>query len=275
MAPGQTGDFRKREKAMEYRTIELIRDEGIGILYLNRPDALNALNKRMKIELIDALKQTESDDQVRVLILSGRGRAFSAGVDMDRVKAAGKRDGEPQNGSDFGSLDLPRAFIQYTKPIIAAINGPAHGFGFTVTLTCDIRFASEKAKFGCAFVRLGLTPEFCSSYFLPRLIGYGKAAELILTARTFGAQEALEIGAVDRLIPHDELMKETRELALQIAAMPPTAVKSAKQVLRFGMQSTPDQVLQYEQTFLLNSLKTEEHKTALKNLLDQMKAKGS
>ena len=179
---------------MEYETIELIREEGIAILYLNRPKALNALNETMKNELIHALKETEEDDEIRVMILTGRGRAFCAGADLNRFIEIQKSDKGHRKKSRFGSVDFPRAFTQYPKPIIAAINGPAYGFGFTVTLTCDIRLASKRAKFSCAFVRIGVTPEFCSTFFLPRLIGYGKAAELIFTARPFDAHEALEMG---------------------------------------------------------------------------------
>src|SRR5512137_397390 len=170
---------------MEYKDIRLITEEGIALIYLNRPEVLNALSERMKDELIHALKETEEDDHVRVMILTGRGRGFCAGADLDRFIEAQKKK------SRFGSLDLPRAFVQYPKPMIAAINGPSYGFGFTVTLTCDIRLASDRAKFSCAFVRIGVTPEFCSTYFLTRLIGYGKAAELIFTARPFDVHEAL------------------------------------------------------------------------------------
>jgi len=256
---------------MEYKAIELIRQEGIGFIYLNRPNVLNALNETMKNELIQALKETEEDDNVRVMILTGRGRGFCAGADLSRFIEAQESDKDHKKKIRFGSLDLPRAFIQYPKPIVAAINGPSYGFGFTVTLTCDIRLASERAKFSCAFVRIGVTPEFCSTYFLPRLIGYGKAAELILTARPFDAHEALEIGAVNHVFPHNRLMPEAKKMAKQIAAMPPAAVQKSKEILRHGMQSTLDQVIQHEAMVFLDAMKTEEHQLALSKLLGQMK----
>ena len=258
---------------MEYKTIELIREEGIALLYLNRPEALNALNERMKSELIHALKETEEDENVRVMILTGRGRGFCAGADLNRFIEIQESDQGDKKKSRFGSLDLPRAFVQYPKPIIAAINGPAYGFGFTVTLTCDIRLASERAKFSCAFVRIGVTPEFCSTFFLPRLIGYGKAAELILTARAFDAHEALEIGAINYVFPHNKLMSEAKKMAKQIASMPPPAIQKSKELLRHGMQSTLDQVIQHEAIVFLDAMKTEEHKVALNKLLAQMKFK--
>jgi 2-(1,2-epoxy-1,2-dihydrophenyl)acetyl-CoA isomerase len=258
---------------MEYKDIELIREEGIAFIYLNRPEVLNALNERMKNELIHALKETEEDHNIRVLILTGRGRGFCAGADLNRFVEFQESDREHEKKSTFGSLDLPRAFIQYPKPIIAAINGPSYGFGFTVTLTCDIRLASERSKFSCAFVRIGVTPESCSTYFLPRLIGYGKAAELIFTARPFDAYEALEIGAVNQVFPHNRLIPEAKKIAKQIASMPPTAVQKSKEILRHGMQSTLDQVIQHEAAVFLDAMKTEEHRLALNKLLAQMKSR--
>jgi enoyl-CoA hydratase len=256
---------------MEYKTIELIREEEIAYLYLNRPKVLNALNETMKNELIHALQETEEDHRIRVIILTGRGRGFCAGADLNRFIELQEGDVDHKKKSKFGSVDFPRAFAQYPKPIIAAINGPSYGFGFTVTLTCDIRLASERAKFSCAFVRVGVTPEFCSTYFLPRLIGYGKAAELIFTARPFDAHEAFEIGVVNDVFPHHRLMSEAKKMAKQIASMSPIAVQKSKEILRHGMQSTLDQVIQHEAVVFLDAMKTEEHRLALNKLLAQMK----
>ena len=256
---------------MEYKTIELIREEGIAIVYLNRPKVLNALNETMKNELIHALQETEEDDEIRVMILTGRGRGFCAGADLSRFMEIQESDKGHRKKSRFGSVDFPRAFIQYPKPMIAAINGPSYGFGFTVTLTCDIRLASERAKFSCAFVRIGVTPEFCSTFFLPRLIGYGKAAELIFTARPFDAHEALEMGAINKVFPHHRLIPEAKKMAKQIASMPPPAVQKSKEILRHGIQSTLEQVIQHEAIVFLDAMKTEEHQSALNKLLAQMR----
>jgi 2-(1,2-epoxy-1,2-dihydrophenyl)acetyl-CoA isomerase len=256
---------------MNYKEIELIREERVAVIALNRPHVLNALSETMKVELIQALKETEEDQDIRVTILTGRGRAFCAGADLNRFVEFQESDKGHKKKTRFGSLDLPRAFIQYPKPIIAAINGPSYGFGFTVALTCDIRLASERAKFSCAFVRIGVTPEFCSTYFLPRLIGYGKAAELVFTARPFDAHEALEIGAVNYVFPHQQLMPEAKKMAKQIASMPPTAIQKSKEILRHGMQSTLDQVIQHEAMVFLDAMKTEDHRLALNKLLAQMK----
>jgi enoyl-CoA hydratase/carnithine racemase len=256
---------------MKYENIELMREEGIAFIYLNRPKVLNALNDTMKNELIHALKETEEDDNIRAVILTGRGRGFCAGADLNRFIKAQENGKDQKERLKFGSLDLPRAFIQYPKPIIAAINGLSYGFGFTVTLTCDIRLASQRATFSCAFVRIGVTPEFCSTYFLPRLIGYGKAAELIFTARSFDALEALKMGAVNQVFPHHRLIPEAKKMAKQIASMPPIAVQKSKEILRHGMQSTLDQVIHHEAMVFVDCMKTEEHQLALSKLLAQMK----
>ena len=256
---------------MEYQDIELIKDEGIAFLYLNRPNVLNALSEQMKSELIDALKRTAKDDNIRVMILTGRGEGFCAGADLNRFIKAQESSKGRKRKSGFESLNLQKAFIHYPKPIIAAINGAAYGFGFTVTLTCDIRLASERAKFSCAFVRIGVTPEFGSTYFMPRLIGYGKAAELTFTARTFDAYEALEIGAVNKVFPHEQLMDEAEKMAKQIASLPPLAIKNSKEALRRGMESTLERGLHHEAAIFLKSMKTEEHRMALRKLLDQMR----
>jgi 2-(1,2-epoxy-1,2-dihydrophenyl)acetyl-CoA isomerase len=224
----------------------------------------------MKVDLINALKEMEEDRAVRVAILTGRGRGFCAGADLNRFVEIQEDQSKRLN---FGSLDLPRAFIQFPKPLIAAVNGPSYGFGATVTLTCDIRLASDQARFSFAFVRIGVTPEFTSSYFLPRLIGYGKAAELVFTARPFDAHEALEIGLVNHVFPHEELMAKSKEMAEQIASMPAIAVQRAKAVLRQGLQSTLEQAMHYEAAAFLNGLETEEHRSAVRRLLEQIKSK--
>jgi len=260
---------------MEYQNIELIEDEGIAFLYLNRPKVLNALNEPMKSELIDALKRTARGNKIRVMILSGRGEGFCAGVDLNRFIEAQKRGKGQKRKLGFESLDLQKAFIHYPKPIIAAINGAAYGFGFTVSLICDIRLASERAKFSCAFARVGVTPEFCSTYFMPRLIGYGKAAELAFTARPVEAREALEIGVVNKVFPQEQLMTEAEKMARQIASLPPLAIRKSKELLRRGMESSLEKVLHREAAVFLKSMETEEHRLALRKLLDQMKlAKG-
>jgi 2-(1,2-epoxy-1,2-dihydrophenyl)acetyl-CoA isomerase len=258
---------------MDYETIAFEKKERIGILYLNRPEVLNALSPRMREELAHCLAHAARDEELRVLILTGKGRGFSAGADLNMFKdtyEAFRSGDEPQG---FGDINLPKAFIDFPKPIIAAINGPAVGFGLTVTLTCDIRIASEKARFSCAFVRVGVTPEFGSSYFLTRLLGYGKAAELAFTARTIDAQEAAQIGLVNRVVGHDTLLPECEEMARNISQMPAGAIRMTKQILRHGYHSTLEQALPYEALVFQHQTRTGEHYEAVCRILEQLKSR--
>jgi 2-(1,2-epoxy-1,2-dihydrophenyl)acetyl-CoA isomerase len=225
----------------------------------------------MRSELLHALQQAGADDGLRVLVISGKGRAFSAGGDLNMFKNRYESYRTEGASGAYLNLDLPKAFSQFPKPIIAAINGPAVGFGITMPLNCDIRIASTQARFSFAFVRVGLTPEFGSSYFLPRLIGYAKAAELVFTARMLDAQEALEIGLVNRVVAHENLLPEAEKLAAEIARMPVGAIRAAKQVLRHGSHSTLEQVLAYEALTFQSAAQTEAHYQAVCRTLEQIK----
>lgn len=256
---------------MNYQTIAVEKKDAVGWLYLNRPQVLNALCEEMRSELLHALQLAGADDGLRVLVISGKGRAFSAGGDLNMFKNRYESYRTEGASDAYLNLDLPKAFSQFPKPIIAAINGPAVGFGITMPLNCDIRIASTQARFSFAFVRVGLTPEFGSSYFLPRLIGYGKAAELVFTARMLDAQEALEIGLVNRVVAHEDLMPEAEKLAAEIARMPAGAIRAAKQVLRHGSHSTLEQVFAYEALTFQNAAQTEAHYQTVCRTLEQIK----
>ncbi len=256
---------------MNYQTISVESKDNVGFLYLNRPQVLNALSEEMRSELLHVLQQAAADDEMRVMVISGQGRAFSAGGDLKMFKHRYETYRREGSGDTFSNVDLPRAFIQFPKPIIAAINGPAVGFGATMPLSCDLRIASEKAQFSFAFVRLGLTPEFGSSYFLPRLIGYGQAAEMVFTARMIDAREALQIGLVNRVVAHEDLLAEAGKMAAEIARMPSGAIRAAKQVLRHGGHSTLEQVLAYEALVFQNAAQTQEHYDAVCRMMEQIK----
>ena len=258
---------------MDYQTIAVERKPHACILYLNRPEVLNALSNEMREELLHFLQQAGEDEDVRVLIVSGRGRAFSAGADLNVFKQ--RYETFRQQGQIDGAFRklLPAAITSFPKPIIAAVNGPAVGFGATMPLICDIRIVSTQATFSYAFLRLGVTPEFGSSYMLPRLIGHGKAAELIYTARTIDAQEALQIGLVNQVTPPEELLPKAEEMAKEISRMPPSAVQWAKKMLRSGSDTGMDQVLEYETIMLQQAMQTQEHYDAVCAILDGLRAK--
>jgi len=259
---------------MNYETISVEQKDNVGFLYLNRPQVLNALSEEMRAELIHFLQQAGADDGLRVLVVTGKGRAFSAGGDLNMFKSRYESYRKEGPSGTFANLDLPRAFGQFPKPMIAAINGPAVGFGATMPLACDVRIASTQAQFSFAFVRLGLTPEFGSSCFLPRLIGYGKAAELVFTARMIDAQEALQIGLVNRVVATADLLMEAGKMAAEIARMPAGAIRAAKQVLRHGSHSTLEQVLAYEALTFQNAAQTQEHYDAVCKTIEQIKNAG-
>jgi len=255
---------------MNYQTLSVEKNDFVSFLYLNRPQVLNALSDEMRSELLHVLRQAAADDEVRALVISGKGRAFSAGGDLNMFKRryeAYRREGHSEA---FSTPDLPKAFIQFPKPIIAAINGLAVGFGATMPLNCDVRIASEQAKFSFAFARVGLTPEFGSSFFLPRLVGYGRAAELIFTAKMLDAEEALQIGLVNRVVAHENLLTEAGQMAAEIARMPVGAIRAAKQMLRHGSHSTIEQVLAYEALTFQNAAQTQDHYDAVCRTMEQI-----
>jgi enoyl-CoA hydratase/carnithine racemase len=256
---------------MTYNTIAVEKRDHIGLLFLNRPEVLNALSEEMSRELLHFLAGAAADDDLRVLILTGKGRAFSAGADLNMFKSRYEAYRESGQSANAARVELPRAFIGFPKPIIAAINGPAVGFGATVPLNCDIRLASTQAQIGFAFARVGVTPEFGSSYFLPRLIGYGKAAELVYTAKMLDAQEALQIGLVNRVVAPEELLPAAEELAAQIARMPVAAIRDAKKLLRHGSHSTLEQVLEYEALVFQSATQTQDHYDAVGRIMEELK----
>lgn len=203
---------------MDFEHVRYDVREGVSTMTLSRPEKLNAVNSAMLDELRAAFDLADADDAVRAVVVTGSGRAFCAGADLsgggktfDRG-ARGAR-GEHRDGGGLVSLRI----YEMKKPVIAAINGPAVGFGITMTLPMDIRIASTAARMGFVFTRRGVVPEACSTWFLPRLVGMGRAAEWIYTGRVFGAEEALGAGLVSQVVPPERLVAAARELALEIA----------------------------------------------------------
>jgi enoyl-CoA hydratase/carnithine racemase len=204
---------------MDYNTIKYEVDEGILTLTLNRPEALNAFNREMLAEMLDACDRADADDHVKAVIVTGAGRAFCAGADLssggDTFDADSRGDRESGLQPDGGGI-LTLRLYELNKPIIAAINGAAVGVGVTMTLPMDIRLASDVAKFGFVFARRGIVPEACSSYFLPRVVGINQALEWCYSGRVFPAQEALEGGLVKALYAKDDLLAQARAIAEEI-----------------------------------------------------------
>jgi len=212
---------------------------GIGTLTLNRPEKLNAFDTEGCADLIGALRMVASSDAVRVIVLTGAGRAFCAGADLavlgtdgPALVAAGK--------------EIALIIRSAPKPVLAAVNGPAAGGGANLALACDYRLASDAATIGQVFHKLGLVPDWGGSYFLPRLVGISKALELVWSARMVPAAEALQLGLFDRVVPHADLATEARRLAAVWAGMSPLAVRKAKAALYRSEASTLPDMLNLE-----------------------------
>ena len=220
---------------MDTHDIRYAVEDRIATVTLNRPGKLNAFTRRMRDELISAFAAADADDGVRVVIVTGAGRAFCAGADLSGGAGTfdpAKRDAAGLEGDRDGGGRVSLAVYALKKPVIAAINGPAVGVGVTMTLPMDVRIASSAAKFGFVFARRGIVPEACSSWFLPKVVGLSRAAEWLYTGRVFGADEALAGGLVSRVVAPDQLMSAALALAREIADhTSAVAVALARQML--------------------------------------------
>jgi enoyl-CoA hydratase/carnithine racemase len=220
--------------AMDFEQILTDTSQGILTITLNRPERLNAWTGRMGEELRAAFDLADADDEVRAIVVTGAGRAFCAGADLESGGDTfdySKRDTAGVAGRDGGGEFTLRIF-ESKKPVIAAVNGPAVGVGATMTLAMDVRMAADDARLGFVFARRGIIPEACSSWFLPRVVGISRAMEWVSTGRVFSAQEGLEAGLIRSLHPKDELLGAARELALEIAEnTAPVSVALARQLM--------------------------------------------
>ncbi len=218
---------------MNWEFVLFNKEDGVGTVTLNRPDSMNALGGGMRQEILAAMEMAVADNEVKVIVVTGTGKAFCAGGDVKEF-VSGKTRGEATLGIDQRpTRDKVVLLIQSTgKPVIASVNGVAAGGGCNLALACDMRIASDRARFGETFVRRGVYPDWGGIWFLPRLVGYAKAAELIFSGEVIDAQEALRIGLVNKVVPHEELPKATKEFALKFMKSAPFPVALAKRALQ-------------------------------------------
>jgi len=222
---------------MAYKEILYDVEDYIATITLNRPESLNAFTDTLISEWVEAIEAAQADKNVRVLVVTGAGRGFCSGMD---VKGAASRSGEPppiytrRNYMKLGVHRVPRVLEYLDKPYIAAINGPAAGAGMDMASMADIRIMSDKARVGMTYIRMGLLPGDAGCYFLPRIVGIAKALELIWSAKMIDAEEALRIGYVSKVVPHDDLMKETKEFCRQFIQAP-VATQFAKRFVWRGI----------------------------------------
>lgn len=256
---------------MNYQTLKVDIKDHIATMIFNRPDKLNALSNKMADELLDALNTLDSDKNVRVVVVTGAGRAFCSGADIKDRFLGGieerKRGDKAPNITGIFAEKCCLLMRNMTKPLIAAINGAAIGFGYTFTLACDIRIASSEAKIGLTFTRVGLIPEFGSTYLLPRLVGIGRACELIFTTRTVDAYEAEKIGLVNKVVSPDRLLPTAYDVAGEIVKQAPVAIELSRKGLYQGLDTDLVSMLQYESLSNYTCKGTADHQEAVQAFL--------
>ncbi|KGM95065.1 short-chain-enoyl-CoA hydratase [Clostridium botulinum] len=257
---------------MEYKNVLLEKENNIAIVTINRPKALNALNTDTLNELELVVDEVAKDDDILVVILTGAGeKAFVAGADISEMK-----DKNVMEGRKFGLLGnkIFRKVETLEKPVIAAVNGFALGGGCELSMACDIRIASKKAKFGQPEVSLGITPGFGGTQRLARHVGMGMAKELIYSAKNINADEAFRIGLVNKVVAPEELMKEAKKLANEIAGRAPIAVKLCKQAINRGIQVDIDTAINIEAEIFGECFSTEDQKDAMTAFVEKRKLDG-
>jgi 2-(1,2-epoxy-1,2-dihydrophenyl)acetyl-CoA isomerase len=208
------------------------RSEAVFTIRLNRPNRLNALSTEMARALVKALLKASRDDSIRAVVITGEGRGFCAGGNLKMLQDARQRkaNGELKDLLEAGK-EIIVAISTMNKPVIASVNGAAAGGGMNMALACDFRIASDAATFGESFAQVGLFPDFGGTFFLPRLVGHSRAAELFFTGEMVDAKEAYRIGLVNRVVAADKLPEETKKWADQLAAAPPLALRALKRIL--------------------------------------------
>lgn len=249
----------------KFETILYEEYEGVATITLNRPEVLNAFNPQMNQDLKLALLNAKEDDNVRVIIITGAGRGFCSGADVKSFADGVALESFKQmveNEELMNLLISPYDLINVEKPIIAAVNGVAVGFGMNLCINCDIIIASEKASFGEFFVRMGVLPDMNGCFILPRILGVHKAKELIFTGERIDAKEAERIGLVNRVVPHEELMPTVKELAKKLAESAPLAIGMAKRLIHEGYGELFGEMLKQEIRYQSKLYASEDHMEA-------------
>ena len=251
---------------MSYRNVLVTREGAIGIVQLNRPKVLNALNFEVMSELVSALEELDRDESVKVIILTGGERSFAAGADLAEMSQATPVD--LVLGRRFELWDRIR---KISKPIIAAVSGYCLGGGNELAMNCDLIIASETATFGQPEVNVGIIPGAGGTQRLPRVVGKYKAMEMILTGKSISADEAYSIGLVNHVVPPESLMKEARKIATDIASKPPISIRSAKEAILKAQDTTLEVGLEFERKAFYMLFATEDGKEGMKAFLERRK----
>jgi len=250
-------------------TIDYAVHEGVATLLLRRPEVRNALNAEMLYGLQEALQRARQDDDVRGLFISGAGSAFCAGQDLTTFEQAMRAGEVPDVQRLLEETYHPviRAIYDMPKPVIAVVNGAAAGAGMSLALACDLRIMAEEAFFTAGFVRIGLVPDSGFTFFLSRLVGPARAFELAATGRRVGADEALRIGLANLVVPADELLRTTQEVARLFAVGPVQAIAWTKQLLQRAGSLDLEEALQAEAALQAKAIATDEHRAGVQAFL--------
>jgi 2-(1,2-epoxy-1,2-dihydrophenyl)acetyl-CoA isomerase len=248
----------------------------VGVIRLNRPEKLNAFFGGMRDELAGALRAAADDDSVGALVITGAGRGFCAGADVAWMyNLVTREEWDTLEALVDSAASVIRLIDGCDKPVLAAVNGVAAGGGACLALACDIRIAGSSASIGLAFARLGLQPDWGGTYVLPRLIGPGRALELVLTADMLSAQEALQIGLFNRVVDDELVVEETVALAERIAARPALSVALARQAIRTTYGLTLSEALERERRNQMRLLRTPEARDAMRAFLEKRRPESS
>jgi enoyl-CoA hydratase len=252
-----------------YKTIMVEKKKGIGYLTLKRPEVRNAFNQEMIDEIRDALRRIDKDEKIRVLIITGAGKAFQAGADIAELSVM-----KPMNILRWneGIVRINAALEKLRQPVIAAINGAAMGGGLELAISCTLRVIEESAKMAIPEVKLGIIPGTGGTQRLPRLIGKGRAAKILLTGEPIDAQEAYRIGLVNEVVPDGEAVNGAEEMARKIMANAPIAVEMAKDALEIGKDLPLEHAVQYSQKNCVICFSTEDMKEGMSAFLERRKA---
>ncbi len=253
-----------------YENIDITDDDGILTITLNRPDKLNALIGHMRRDLAEALEEAGSDRMVRVVVITGAGRAFCAGGDVGYMAELIERRDTEEFSRLLGSARRVVTVIRHmTKPVIASVNGPASGAGCNLALACDLRVVSTEASFSQSFVKIGLHPDWGGTYFLPHLVTPNKACEMFFLGDAIDAQEALRLGIVNRVVSPDELASATRELAERLRDASPISIAAAKQAVYASQSAELEEMLRYETEAQMRCFESEDGREGIRAFLEK------
>jgi 2-(1,2-epoxy-1,2-dihydrophenyl)acetyl-CoA isomerase len=258
---------------MDQDLLETVED-GIATLTMNRPDSRNALSRAMMLGLQEALQRLATDPAVRLVVLTGAGRAFCSGGDVKGfAQAVGGASAGPsfdQKVTDLRArMDAVRWLHEMPKPTLAVIPGPAAGAGLSLALACDLRITADDAKFTTAFSKIGLSGDFGGSWFLSQLVGASRARELYFTGRVVLPEEALRLGMVDRVVPYEQLGQAARAYAKELASLPTVAVGYMKRNLNVAQRGSLSDVLDVEAIHMIRTFETDDHKGAAKAFVEK------